>query len=118
TPIYLERSSTYEDEMVRLTMDIELLKEIEKATDRPLPEINAFDLMPLLIGTQFQSTLAEMISDMQDLLQKRNSMAVEATGENITVQGLEHQIEVQKQMILESIKNLRLRAETRRQELS
>lgn len=58
TPIFLERSKEYEDDVVRLTLDIQLLRAMKQATDKPMTEINSYDLLPLLTGTKYESMLA------------------------------------------------------------
>ncbi|HQZ43833.1 MAG TPA: GNVR domain-containing protein, partial [Flavobacteriales bacterium] len=117
TPIYLERRRAYEDEMANLSMDIALLEQIKIATDKPMPEINAYDLVPLLIGTQYEGSLKGLIDDMQKLLNGRTAMYLEATDQNLSVMSLEHQIEVQKRVVIETITTIRSRAVDRMQEL-
>lgn len=117
TPMFLERTKQYEDEVIRLTLDIELLKAIAKATEKPFVEINSYDLLPLLTGTEYETMLNKTISVLLDLLQQREELYLEATPENLTVRSLEHQIEVQKRVVLESIQGLLSRAEERRREI-
>ncbi len=59
TPIFLERSEKYEDELIQLTMEIELLKAMAEATDKPMPEINSYDLLPMLTGTEYEKILSQ-----------------------------------------------------------
>ncbi|HRF81889.1 MAG TPA: Wzz/FepE/Etk N-terminal domain-containing protein [Flavobacteriales bacterium] len=53
TPVFLERSERYEEERTNLTLEIELLRAMTKATDKPMPEINSYDLLPMLTGTDY-----------------------------------------------------------------
>ncbi|MEO8588241.1 MAG: polysaccharide biosynthesis tyrosine autokinase, partial [Flavobacteriales bacterium] len=117
TPIFLDRSKDYEDGMVKFSMEIELLKALEKATDKPLPEINSYDLVPLLIGTEFEASLSKTIGRLQELLAQRDALYLEATAEHQGVRSLEYQIDIQKRVVLESIGRLRETAEVRRDEL-
>ncbi|MCW5897788.1 MAG: polysaccharide biosynthesis tyrosine autokinase [Flavobacteriales bacterium] len=117
TPIFLERSREFEDEIVRLTIDIELLKEIGRATDRPLSEISAYDLVPLLLGTQFEQTLGDQLRHLRELLHDWEQMRFEATPEHFSMLNLEAQIGSQKNLLLESVRTLRERAESRRADL-
>ncbi len=118
TPMYLDQSKRYEEEVVKIAMDIALLKEIGNATDKPLPEINVYDLMPLLVGTEYHQTLSSMIRTMEDLLAQRDAIYLEATEKHQAVISLEYQIGVQKRMILESINTLLGRAERRMVDLN
>lgn len=117
TPIFLERSREFEDEIVRLTIDIELLKEIGRATDRPLSEISAYELVPLLLGTQFEQTLGDQLRHLRELLHDWEQMRFEATPEHFSMLNLEAQIGSQKNLLLESVRTLRERAESRRADL-
>ncbi|MBK9418926.1 MAG: polysaccharide biosynthesis tyrosine autokinase [Flavobacteriales bacterium] len=117
TPMYIEQSELYENELVKIEQDIALLTEIQRATDRPLPEISVYDLMPLLVGTEYQQTLASMIRTMEDLLRERDAIYLDATREHQSVRSLEYQIDLQKQLILASITSIRDRALVRKKEL-
>ena len=117
TPIYLERRTAYEDEMVRLSMDIELLTEISKATDKPVPEVNANDLIPLLIGTPFERNLMGMISELQLLIRERAAMRYDATDAHQGMRTMDLQIDTQKGMLLNTVEQLKNRAVTRKTEL-
>ncbi len=117
TPIFLERSREYEDEIVRLTLDVELLKEIGRRTDRPMEQINAYELLPLLIGTQFDRILGNMLVNLQELLRKREELALEVTTDHYALKNQEQQIAMHKNLLLQSVNTLRERAEMRMQDL-
>ncbi|MBK9628066.1 MAG: hypothetical protein IPO56_10300 [Flavobacteriales bacterium] len=114
TPIFLERSEKYEDKRIQLTMEIELLRAMAAATDKPMPEINSYDLLPMLTGTEYEEILSRTINTLLDLLRDRERMYMEATDKNLNVRSLEHQIEVQKKVALESVRNLLERAQNKR----
>ncbi|MEX1131814.1 MAG: polysaccharide biosynthesis tyrosine autokinase [Flavobacteriales bacterium] len=118
TPIYLERRTLYEDEMVKHSMDIELLSEIEKATNKPVPEVNAHDLMPLLIGTPFEQNLMGMITTLQHLIMEREAMRYDATDAHQHMRSLDMQIDTQKRMLLSTVHIIRQRSIDRKEELS
>ncbi|MBK7382688.1 MAG: hypothetical protein IPI81_05035 [Flavobacteriales bacterium] len=117
TPLFLERSSQYEDELVHLTLDIELLKALEKVTDKPLEEIAPHELIPLLLGTKYEGPLAGTIKELQDLLRERGYVNAEATSSHPASKSIETRIATQKQVLLESLRRLRETAETRYNDL-
>jgi capsular exopolysaccharide synthesis family protein len=117
TPLYIERNEAFTNELVQLEQDIALLDEIKRNTDRPLPEITVQNLVPLLVGTEFQKTLASIIGTMESLLRERDELYLEATVDHQGVRSLEHQIDTQKQLILTSIGTIRERALQRRREI-
>jgi tyrosine-protein kinase Etk/Wzc len=117
TPIHLERSRAFEDEIVELTMELALLKELARSTDRPMEEVSAFDLLPLLAGTDLETSVGRMLVRLQDLLGKRAELLLEATVEHQAVINMERQIDTQKQMILTGLRTLQQRTEDRLEEL-
>jgi tyrosine-protein kinase Etk/Wzc len=117
TPLFLERSSQYEDDLVHLTLDIELLKALEAATDKPMDQLNPHDLVPLLLGTKYEATLANTIRDLQDLLRERGFVQSDATPEHPAAKSIERQIDTQKRVLLESLRRMRRTAETRHADL-
>ncbi|HNU57680.1 MAG TPA: polysaccharide biosynthesis tyrosine autokinase, partial [Flavobacteriales bacterium] len=117
TPIFLERSERYEDDRTALTLEIELLKAMAKATDRPMPEINSYDLLPMLTGTNYEGVLSKTINELLSLLSERERMYTEATDKNMEIISLERRIDIQKKVVLESLKELLRRAEQRRDDL-
>ncbi len=118
TPIHLERSSAYEEEIVDLTMDLALLNEIARSTNKPVEEVSAFDLIPLLVGTEFETSVGRMLTTLQELLNKRTELYLEATAEHQAVLNLEHRIDVQKQMILTGVRTLQDRTKDRLEDLT
>ncbi|MDX9750272.1 MAG: polysaccharide biosynthesis tyrosine autokinase [Flavobacteriales bacterium] len=118
TPIHLERSRAFEDEIVELTMELALLKEVARATDKPPAEVSAFDLLPLLVGTDFEASVGRLLGSLQELLDQRTEIYLEATAEHQAVINLERRIEVQKQMILSGVRTLQERTQDRLDEIT
>ncbi|MBK7946296.1 MAG: hypothetical protein IPJ85_13755 [Flavobacteriales bacterium] len=46
TPLYLERTAKMEDDLVDATLELELLRAMERNTDKPVEEMAAYDLLP------------------------------------------------------------------------
>ena len=78
-PLLLERTNEYEDELVRLTLDVELLKAMERASASERGEISAHDLLPLLLGTKYETTLSMPLRNLQDRLDERDMLREDAT---------------------------------------
>jgi len=114
TPIYLERNSEYENEILNLRVEESLLNEIEKSTNQTPNQIEVYNLIPLLVGTSYEQTLSALVRALQDLVTERDKALFEETPENEEIKGLEVRINIQKKLILESINTLRKRFNERR----
>lgn len=117
TPIYLERTKEYENELVRITMEDHVLQAIQSSTSKAVEDIDVYDLLPLLVGTEHEQVLGQQVKLLQEALVERNEMLFEATPDNLEVKALEVRIGVHRGIILESIANMRRRIAEKRQEL-
>ena len=118
TPLYLQRSSNYEDQLVHLTLDVELLKALEEATDRPLGEIEAYELLPLLLGTKYEATLKGPLDDLRELIARRSEVISEATPNHPLVKDMERRLSLQKQVLLQTVRRMRQSADAQYTDLS
>ncbi|MBK8581357.1 MAG: polysaccharide biosynthesis tyrosine autokinase [Flavobacteriales bacterium] len=109
TPLLVKRSDEYEDDVLKLRMEDNLLREIEHAAKRDEGHMDVYHLLPLMVGTPFAITLDKALSTLGDLLKEREEMAFDATAEYVTLQGLDVHIERQQDLILESIATMRER---------
>lgn len=117
TPFYLERTKEYENELVRITMEDHVLQAIQQSTAKPVGEIDVYDLIPLLVGTEHEEVLGQQVRVLQEALVQRNELLFEATADNLEVKALEVRIGVHRGIILESIANMRNRIAEKRREL-
>ncbi|MEO7082541.1 MAG: GNVR domain-containing protein, partial [Flavobacteriales bacterium] len=113
TPLLLKRSDEYEDAMLKLRMEDNVLKEIEAAANQEEGHLNVYELTPLMAGANLAPALQEAIKAMGKLLQDRETMAFEVTTENENLRVLDRQIELQQGLIMESIGTLRDRIASR-----
>jgi hypothetical protein len=100
TPLLLQRSDEYEDEMLKLRMEDNLLKEIEHAAKQDEGHLNVYELTPMPIGTDFASSLEAAITRLGKMLEERATMAFEVTLENASLMALDRQIAMQQGLIM------------------
>ncbi|MBK7086815.1 MAG: hypothetical protein IPH53_20095 [Flavobacteriales bacterium] len=115
TPVFMARSREYEDKLLGLQVEEDLLGAIQKATEKK-DGTEVYNLLPLLVGTTYERTLSTMIEALQKLLLERDEMLVEATSTHQAVLGMEQRISVQKDLILRSIDRLMERYKGQREE--
>ncbi len=113
TPLLLQRSDEYEDEMLKLRMEDNLLKEIEHAAKLDKGHLDVYQVLPLLTGTSVQTALDASITTLGNLLKQREETAFETTEANVNLQMLDRQIQSQQQLILETIATMRERIASR-----
>ncbi|MCB0788248.1 MAG: hypothetical protein KDB75_02985, partial [Flavobacteriales bacterium] len=112
-PMFLARTEEYENKILELRMERGLLDEIEQATLDSSAAIDVYDLIPLLVGTDYESTLAGLIGSLEEMLTKRAELAFEVTEQNDGVLSLDHRIAIQRRLIVESVNTLRKRFDER-----
>lgn len=112
--IFIERLNERENELLELDIEQNLLNELERSTDKSIEDIDVYNLIPLLVGTDYENTLSELINDLHTLLLAREEIYFEVTPKNERVRALEYQIEIQKRLIIESIKTLNKRVGERK----
>lgn len=115
--IFIDRLNERENELLELEIEQNLLNEIEKSTDKSITDIDVYNLIPLLVGTDYENTLSELINDLHSLLLEREEIYFEVTPKNERVRALEYQIEIQKRLIIESIKTLNKRVGERKKNI-
>jgi tyrosine-protein kinase Etk/Wzc len=107
SPLLVQRSDQYEDDMLKLRMEDNLLEEVQHAAKQDQGHMDVYHLLPLLTGTSLANTLSDALKTLGELLQERERMAFEATTANETLRALDHRIERQQDLVLESIATLR-----------
>jgi hypothetical protein len=117
TPIYLERSKEYENEIVRLNIEERLLQAMRESTDKSNTDINVYDLLPLLAGTDYGTALRDQIIQLQEALEEREKLFFFATPANDEIRALDLRINIHKNLLLETIRHLDERSKQKRQEL-
>lgn len=107
TPLLLQRSDDYEDEMLKLRMEDNLLQEIEHAAKLDKGHLDVYQVLPLLTGTSVETALDASITTLGKLLKQREETAFETTEANVNLQMLDRQIQTQQKLILETIATMR-----------
>ena len=68
TSVNLDRLHVFEDQLVKLEMEESLLNEIKEATSRKDKSVDVYNLLPILSGTQFESSLSKQIAGLHDVM--------------------------------------------------
>jgi capsular exopolysaccharide synthesis family protein len=112
--VYLDRLTSFQDDILAIELQEDLLTEVSSATERMTKEIDVYNLISLLVGTEFESTISNLLLDLQELLKEREELLFDVTGENAFTQSLDYRIDIQKRLIAESISSLATKLQSRR----
>jgi tyrosine-protein kinase Etk/Wzc len=114
---YLERLNNYEAQSTGLMLEERLLEEVEKLTRRNATEIEVYNLIPLIAGSQYESSLSKLLEKLYVLLSDKQVALYSVTPESEKARSLNYQIDVQKSIILQSVSALREQIRNRRSEI-
>ncbi|HMZ49580.1 MAG TPA: GNVR domain-containing protein, partial [Flavobacteriales bacterium] len=108
-PLMIERSNEYENRILELEIEDNLLDQIERSTNTDPDKMDVYELVPLLVGTSYEETLSSLIDKLEDLLNERREALMDVKPNNMAAQEIEKQINIQKKLIMASIGTLRKR---------
>ena len=100
------RLNNMEDQIIKLELEEGVLMQIQKKViiDK---DIDVNHLVSMLAGSEFQGSIAKLISSLQDLIIKKEQALYEATPNNMAIKSIEYQIESQKNLLIESIESVK-----------
>src|SRR5690606_33885395 len=105
---YISYFQGYDERLIDLEYEEQLLNEIEKVTLSDPTEIEVYSLIPVIMGTNLDnSSLSEMIQQLRLLLMEKEETLFNVTTDHGQIQNLEYQIGIQKRLIKESLETLR-----------
>ncbi|MFW5708292.1 MAG: hypothetical protein ACOC12_10240, partial [Bacteroidota bacterium] len=116
-PTLQGRVAEMENQIVELQMEYSIFNEIEKSL-RNDEQVDIFRLIAILAGSEFSGVVSRMLQTLQDLLVEREQLLYQVTPESSQIQSLNHQINIQKRMVMESISTLREQLDSRIEDLT
>ncbi|MCH2197166.1 MAG: polysaccharide biosynthesis tyrosine autokinase [Flavobacteriales bacterium] len=115
--VYLNRLTDLETRVIQLEVEEKLLNEVESLTQKSSTEIEIYNLVPLVAGSQYESALSGLLETLERLLLAKEEALFRVTEENNKVQSLEYQIGIQKEIIVKTIDAMREKIGARKDEL-
>ncbi|PJB15726.1 MAG: hypothetical protein CO118_02405 [Flavobacteriales bacterium CG_4_9_14_3_um_filter_32_8] len=114
--LYIERVNKLENQLVDIDLQKSVLEEINNSVKGKIKEINVYNLLPILAGTEYEIRITSLITDLQSLLIQRQKMLTEATKESDLIKIQDQQIELQKEVLFKTIISLVEKLEARRKD--
>lgn len=105
-PTLQGRIADLENQIVTLQLEENILTEIEKSLS-DASQIDIYRLISILAGSEFSGIVSRMLENLQELLVEREQLLYQVTPESSQIQALNHQINIQKKMVIESITTLK-----------
>lgn len=104
---FLEDLNELDKKVIDIDFELEILIEIEKSISNKESEIDIYNLLPILSGTEFEISISSQIRNLHELLLKKEKVLYEVTSDNEMIKSLNFQIEIQKKLLINSILELR-----------
>lgn len=114
--VYLDRLNDIENRIISLEVEEKLLNEVNELTKRSSADIEIYNLVPLVAGSQYEGALADLLRSLEKLLFDREEALYSVTADNHKVKSLDYQIGVQKKIIVETIAALKNKISLRKTE--
>jgi tyrosine-protein kinase Etk/Wzc len=114
---YLDRLNYLENDIVSLDIEQRLLDEVEVLAKKSTSNIEVNSLVPLVAGSRYNATLSKLLDGLYDLMLRKESALYSITPENDRIKTLDYNINVQKSLILQSLKTLRQQINNSKQQL-
>lgn len=111
--LYVDNYNKLDKELLEIELEESVLEQIKKSGELN-NEIELYNLIPFLSGTEYESLLSSMINSMHELLMEKEEYLFIGTENNERVVALDYRIQIQRNLLFESIKNLKLRLGSRK----
>ncbi len=115
--LYVDRVNKLENQLVDLDLQRSVLSEINNSVKGKIKDIDVYNLLPILSGTEYEIRITSLITDIQSLLIQRQKLLTEATKESDLLKIHDQQIETQKEVLFSTISSLVTKLEARRKDV-
>lgn len=105
---YIGFFQSYDERIIEIEFQEKILSDISQVTTSNPSELDVYELIPVITGTNLESTaLNNMIEDLRMLLITKEELRFQVTPDHGRVKNLEFQVEIQKKLIIEAVDALR-----------
>ena len=105
--LYLEDLNELDNQITDIDLEISILNEIERTISAESKDIDVYNLLPILSGSDFEVSITNLISNLHALLVQREKSQFEVTKDNENIKSLDYQIDIQKKLLINSIYEFR-----------
>ena len=101
--IYLEKLNSLDNAIIEATIQKSILKEIEDQLNIDPKNIDVYQIIPILMGSDYQGSLEDMINELNNLLIEKQNILYSSKNKSDQIKSIDYKIEVQKNLLLTSI---------------
>ncbi len=116
--IYLGRLNDLEEKIFTLDLEAQTLERLAAVETGSLENLDLYQLIAMTVGTRFESSLQDMLTELADLLREEEEVYFEVTDNSDVVKSLDYRIQIQKDLVVQSIAALREKNELELKELN
>jgi len=110
------RLNGLQDKIIVLELEENVLNKIENDINKS-KSIDSYSLLAMLAGTEIEKNISDVISELHRLLIQKEEMLYQVTPSSEAIKAIDFQIDIQKKLLKESIKSVRVNQKLRKQEL-
>ena len=112
--LYFDYFKQYEEEELEIQVNDNLLKQVEETIQKSKSELDIYAITPLLSGSNYENSISEMLLKLRDLLLQKEELLFQVTPKNSGSKSIDYAIQIQKNIIVESISSLRNKLQNRK----
>ncbi|NQX99261.1 MAG: hypothetical protein HRT73_15490, partial [Flavobacteriales bacterium] len=101
--IYFDRSNKLENELIDIDLQKTVLSEIKKSISSKNNDVDVYELLPILAGTEYAGGIMSLITNLKELLLQKENLQFEVTKNSGIIKSLDYKIGIQKKVLFESI---------------
>ncbi|NNE55257.1 MAG: hypothetical protein HKN32_04505, partial [Flavobacteriales bacterium] len=116
--VYLDRLAGLENEVIALEIEERLLSEVSQLTDTDEDEVEIYNLVPLVAGSQYESSLSPILASLYSLMLERQEALYQVKSDNNRIKNLNYQIDIQKNLVIETVEALKEKLQRRKENFS
>ncbi len=115
---YLNDLKDLDRKIIDIDIELDILNEIETSIRQNKTDLDVYNLLPIISGSDIEISLASQINNLHDLLLRKEKVLYEVTPDNETIKALNYQIDIQKNLLSNSIVELRQSLLNKRENLA
>lgn len=104
---YLSQITDFDNEVLAIKVEEKILDEAAVLTKKSRSELDLSNLIPIIAGSRYENSLEKLVARLQELIIAREEALYSVTTDNDRVKSLDYNIDVQKNLILQTISGLR-----------
>ena len=101
--IYLEKLNQLDDVLIETTIQKNILQQIHNQLNVNTSKIDIYELIPLVMGSEYQGSLEQLINELNVLLIEKQNLLYSNTEKSDQIKSINYKIEVQKNLLMSSV---------------